>query len=213
MMRPDERANQEEIEREQRLRRGVGAASQGAAGLGTAAFGAGMASRILPFINEFIPADLAIKGISKISPSIGSFLKEGQKAGLDIEKGLQFVKDKLTPTGQEKNIIQQYSPELYQFIQDEINQGRSPLEAGALATLGKKGMPDFRKVISKMVKDHKTTWSGILQTVFEGGKATPSSQQTQQQPQQQQQQPSGQPSGGQDKWGEITKTLQDLLKS
>ena len=57
---------------------------------------------------------------------------------------------------------------MHQFIEGEIQKGRSPLEAGALAQL----KPEFKKQIEKLSKDHKSPFSAILQTVYgQGGKA------------------------------------------
>ena len=211
-MRPDEEANRAEIERDQRFRSNV------AKGIGTAAtVGAGAATaRIMPFLSKFIPVDLAMKGLSKVSPKVADFLKRGQSMGLNVEEGLQYIRDSISPKQetkqaeppkQNKNVIEQYSPELHQFISEEIQKGRSPLEAGAIATLGAKGMPDFRKIISKLTKDHKTSWSAILESVYgqQGGQKAPNQPQPQQN--QQQQQPAG------DKWNKIAESLQNLLNS
>lgn len=198
-MRPDEEANRAEIERDQRFRSNV------AKGVGTAATLAvgGATARIMPFLSKFIPADLAMKGLSKVSPKMADFLKKGQAMGLNIEEGLDYIRGSITPKQpeppkQNKNIIEQYSPELHEFIMGEIQKGRSPIEAGAIAGLGAKGMPDFRKIISKLTKDHKTPWSAILETVY-GQQGGQKAQAQPQNPQQQQQNPAaqqGQPGPG-----------------
>jgi len=94
--RPDESANLADIERDRttrsRIQRGLGAA-------GTFALGAGygkIAQKVLPYLSEALPLNVALDGIDKISPKIGSFLRRGQKMGLDIQEGMDFVKDKLT---------------------------------------------------------------------------------------------------------------------
>ncbi len=169
--RSDELAAQSQIESEHRFRNKVSGAG---AGLATAAVGAtGILGKIAPFLSKYIPADLAMKGINKISPQLGEFLKKGQKAGLDIESGLNFIKEKFEGATAENpkedgNVIKQYSPELHQFIEGEIQKGRSPLEAGALA----QSKPEFKKHIDKLSKDHKAPFSALLKTVYgEGGKA------------------------------------------
>lgn len=182
VLRSDEIANESEIERDKRFRSNVGKGIATAASLGTAAIAPGIASKIMPFLNQYVPTALAVKGIDKISPKLGSFLKKGQEMGLNIEEGLDFIKQKLG--GEKKsenakdnrNIIEQYSPELHQFILGEIQNGRSPLEAGAIATLSRKGEEGFKKIIDQIVKDHKTPWSAILETVYgsqKGGQKTP----------------------------------------
>ena len=170
IMRPDEKANQSEIERDERFRSNVNKGVATAASLGSAAVGAGVAGRIMPFLSKYVPVDLAMKGISKISPKLGDFLKRGQSMGLNVEEGLSYVKDQLTPKKEEpkeqRNIIEQYSPELHQFIISEMQQGRSPMEAGALASMEGKSTKGFKSAIDKIVKDHKAPWSAILQTVY-----------------------------------------------
>lgn len=188
-LRPDERAMEVEIEKENRLRKNVGKGVSVVAGLGGVGLGAGLTSKILPFINEYITPELAVKGIKKVSPKLGQFLEKGRDMGLDVKEGLNFIKDKMTkkeePTQDNRNIIEQYSPELKQFIEGQLQQGRSPLEAGALAqNLGK-----FNQIIKKLTQDHKAPWSSILESIYGGaGKAQPQQAQPQQQGQQGQQQ-------------------------
>ena len=179
MLRPDEAANRSVIERDERLRSNIGRGAKAIASIATTAAAPAIGSRILPFLSEYIPVDLAMKGISKISPKVGDFLRKGMESGLDVKEGLNFLKDKLTPkesAEESRNIIEQYDPELHQFLDQEIKKGRTPIEAGALAQLNKK----FTSSITKLTKDHKTPWSGILQSVYGG-------QQSQAQPTQEQQ--------------------------
>lgn len=168
-MRPDEQANLADIERDEKFRKNLQRGAASAATLGTGLVASGLTSKILPFLNEYIPADLAVKGISKISPKLGDFLKRGQSMGLKVEEGLQYVKDQIIPKGrpqESRNVIEQYSPELHQFIVEQIRQGRSPLEAGALAQLESKGAKGFKSIIDKITKDHKAPWSAILQSAY-----------------------------------------------
>jgi hypothetical protein len=192
-LRSDERAAQAEIERSEKLKKNIQTGVKTAASLGISAIGGGLTARLLPLLSEYIPTELAVKGISKISPQLGSMLNAGMASGLDIKEGLNFLKDKISSSQTQPNqrsIIEQYSPELFQFLRGEIEKGRKPLEAGALAeTSGK-----FKNAIEKMVKDHKVPFSSILQTVF-GGKENiaqkqpeaPQAAQAQQQPGQGQQ--------------------------
>lgn len=169
VLRSDEEANQAEVERDKRFRSNVGkAAVTTATGLGAAAGAGSLASKVMPFLNQYIPSALAVKGINKISPKLGSFLKKGQEMGLNIEEGLNFIKEKFgrenpkEPAKENRNILEQYSPELLQFIKDELDKGTSPLEAGAAAQL----VPKFKKAIKQMEKDHKIPFSAILETTF-----------------------------------------------
>lgn len=209
-------------------------------------------NRVLSLLNEHVPEELAFKGISKISPELGSFLTRGLSAGLPIASGLDFLRNKLSneetssnsslradekaaqtqikqsrnesnnikslaklglgiaggaglsglanglvsnaltqnpqsssinpvepvqpnePMQQpnqapnNQNIIEQYSPDLHQFLLSEIQKGRSPIEAGALAQVSGK----FKKEIARITKDHKADWSAIIESVFGKGEVT-----------------------------------------
>ena len=191
-LRSDELARESEIEkareRDEKIRKGLKIAKNvGSAALGIG--GAALSARILPFLSEAIPEDLAIKGINKIAPNIGKLFDKGKKLGLDIKEGLNFLRNNLMGTEsqqnaqQNQNIIEQYSPELFQFLNKEIQGGRSPLEAGAIAELN----GGFKPVIEKMKKDHKTTFAAILQSIFGSGQNQGNqmpAQQQQPQPQQ-----------------------------
>lgn len=90
------------------------------------------------------------------------------------------------PGGTEEtiDIISQESPDLYQFIKEQISQGRSIDEAGAIAQNSK----EFSSIINRLKKKTNRNWSDILVEVF-GGKEQPraqqSSRQKEAQPQQQ----------------------------
>ena len=200
-MRPSERAAESILKKRDSVEKEEGYIKKGlklAAGAGATALGVGISSKILPFLNEHIPIDLAIKGISKISPKVGDFLKKGMAKGLDAKEGLNFVKDKINESQQQqkqpekqsqtaqqnKNIIEQYSPELHEFLKNELAKGRPHLEAGALAQINDK----FKKVIKKIEEDHKTPFSAILDTVYGGGQYGGAVNQPQQSNQQQPQQ-------------------------
>jgi len=197
-LRPDEQATYGEIERSQRMDRNIKGAAKTAgkasltAGSFALASGTKLASRILPFLSEYVPSDLAVKGINKISPELGGFLKKGMEKGLNIQDGLDFVKENLTkqnePAKANGNIIQQYSPELHDFIEQEIKKGRSPLQAGGIAVSDRR----FSDIIKKLSKEHKMPWSSILESVYGADEMAQqptqqASQQTQAQPQQQNQ--------------------------
>lgn len=83
------------------------------------------------------------------------------------------------PSKENRNIIQQYSPELFEFLQEQIQKGNNPIAAGAAAQNNSK----FSNIIKKISKDHKADWSSILQTVFgnEQAQQAPQQQNTQQQ--------------------------------
>lgn len=150
--------------------------------------GGGIAvNKVLPFLNQYLPENLAIKGLTKVDPRFGKFIKRAMDNGYGYEELRNFIGEKTEegqskPSKETRNIIEQYSPELHQFIDQEIKKGRNVLQAGALAQNDKR----FSKIIQKLSKDHKTPWSNILQSVY--GEA----QQGQQQAQPQQQTGQGQ---------------------
>jgi len=206
-LRPDEMTSESEIKRSKGRDELIKGGLKTVAGIASTAIGA----RILPFLNEHIPKDLAIKGISKISPDLGNFLKKGMEKGLDLKEGFQFVKDQIQPKKEEeqkqteqpkenRNIIQQYDPELHEYITNRIRMGDSPVQAGIKAL----GHERFKQAIIKIEKDHRTKISKILQSIYGGdiaGEASlPAQSQEQSQPQkqpqqeQQQQTQQGQPS-------------------
>lgn len=199
-LRPEEQALFSNIRKEQSTNRMVKGALNTAVGLGVAAFGAPVLSslgqKIMPFLNEYIPQDLAVKGISKLSPKLGEFLKQGEEAGLNVQEGLNFIKERLgsKKPNENRNIIQQYSDKLNQFIENEIKKGRNPLEAAAIARTNK----EFDQIIKKMEKDHKTNWSSIIESIYGLGEQAPGGQpQAESGIQQPQQQGAAQPGPGQ----------------
>lgn len=215
MMRPDEQANAAEVKRDQRMRQNVSKGIGAGIGAASAAFGA----RALPFLSEYIPTDLAMKGLQRVAPKVADFLRKGQSAGLDIKQGMDFIKSKLSPTEEpaqsaqdNRNLIEKYSPELHQFITDKIKSGQSHLGAGALAELEKKGGKDFRSIIEKIKKDTKSTWAEVLDSVYGGAQATPAAQMQPNQP------PSGQNPATQQQrsptdWGGFKEEMTNFFKS
>lgn len=136
---------------------------------GSAAGGLAL-KNVLPFLSQYIPQDLAIKGLSKIDPRFGKFINKSMSEGKSFDEIKDFIKDKAKGGNEEKpqeqrNIIEQYSPELFQFLKSEVDNGRNPLEAAALARLPTK-KNNFEKVIKKIEGDHKTDFSSIIQSIF-----------------------------------------------
>lgn len=152
------------------------AAAIGGAGLKTAISG-----KIMSMLNKYVPTDLAIKGLNKIDPRLGKFLSMGQKMGYSENELRGFIENKIKenpsqePAKQKRNIIEQYSPELNLAIKEEIKKGKSPFEATNIVVFHNK---QFEPIIKKIMKDHKTPWSAILQSVY-GSEIQP--QQNQQQ--------------------------------
>ncbi len=199
IMRPDERTAEAEIERDKQFRGNIGKAVKTVAGAGIAAgLGAsGIASKVLPWLSTYIPVDLAMKGLRKVSPKVADFLDRGRSMGLDVKEGMEYVKDQFDqskkPAKDQRNILQQYSPELHTFIETEIQRGRTPIEAAAMAQYNK----EFDPIIKKLTKDHKTPWSKIVEDIFGNGHTAQPNQAQQQQQMQEQSQQQGQGQGAQ----------------
>lgn len=189
-LRPDEREAQSNIERskktDSRLKTGakvaldVGLAATGAS-VAPKAFGA-LSSRVLPFLSEYIPVDLALKGINKVSPELGKLLDSGMKKGLDVKEGFDFIRSQLQdfqgevdnlgkePAKQNRSIIEQYSPNIHKYIEGLIKQGNTPSQAALKSQkfLDKKELD----IIKKIEKDHKSDWTSIVESIFGGGQAS-----------------------------------------
>lgn len=165
-LRPDERAVNADIERNQRFDKSIKNAGKSVLSLATGGTAVGLTSKVIPFLSEHIPTALAIKGINKISPKLGGFLQHGMSEGLDVKEGLNFIKDKINasqePPKQNRNIIEQYSPELHKIISDGIKKGKSPLQAAIEAVSDSK----FAKIVQKIAGDHGTSFSAILESVY-----------------------------------------------
>ena len=181
-------------------------------------------ARVLPFLSSFIPSDIAIKGISKVSPQLGNFIKGTVDKGYATEEVLNFVKNKISGEEEDKNkapdqrnIIEQYSPSIFGYIGDLIKGGSTPVQAAQKA---KKFLDAKAKsIITQMEQDHKTPFESIVESIFGGGQMAqknPEAQQPEQiqqqaQPQQMQQ---GQPQQNQSgaNWGQVAQQLQNILK-
>jgi hypothetical protein len=149
-------------------KRGVGVA----AAAGAASF-APLLAKAAPFLSQYIPENLAIKGLSKISPNLGKFVKDATDNGYDFNEVKDFignqVKDSQTQENSKENkdIISQYSPSLFEYIKGLISNGSTPTEA---ATKAQKFLdPKNKQIIKQIEKDHKTPWTSIVESIFGGG--------------------------------------------
>ncbi len=96
-LRPDEIANQSRMQKAFEQNRALKKTGTTALSIAASIGGGVLGSRILPFLNEFIPAETAIKGISQVSPKLGKFLQNGMNQGLSLRDGLDFIKNKIIP--------------------------------------------------------------------------------------------------------------------
>lgn len=165
-LRPDEQASQYEMSkargRDEYLKKGI----KTAVGVGKAAVGLGLSSKIIPFLSDFIPVDLAIKGISKVSPQLGDFLKNGMAKGLDVKEGFNFIKSQMQPEDEEEynklgaladrgdDLVSQLKAGTYQTpsqgqqapqIQQSSQQGQQPQQAQ-----GGKGQAELMAILQQI---------------------------------------------------------------
>lgn len=139
--------------------------------------GGAILGKIMPFLNNYIPQSLAIAGLSKVDPRIGKFINDALDSGGNWDQVKDFIKDKVgggqfeKPEGQEppkqhRNLVEQYSPELHQFMKQEIGRGLNPLKAAGEAQTKVKWHHKFKDVIKKMEKDYKMPWSQIVESTY-----------------------------------------------
>jgi len=171
MNRPDELATETEIQNSQRRTGEAGSALLGAATAGIGGLGAKQMAKVIPFLSKYISPDLAFKGINKVAPGVGTFLKNGMVQGLSLASGLEYLKGEAENTAEpakpDRNIIEQVSPELHSFMSDQIKKGRNGYQAGAIAQKDKR----FASVIDKLQKDHKVSWADIIDQIYGQGTA------------------------------------------
>jgi len=194
-MQPYQLASEKEKERGELPIRALKSAAT--IGLGSAGVGAGITAgkkvleRAGAFLNQYIPEEYAMKGLSKIDPRFGNFINKALNSGKTFDDVKEFINEKIGNVQKknvpnQKNIIAQYDDNLHSFLENEIKNGRAPLEAAAVARTKK----EFNKSINQIEKDHKTNWSSIIESIYGTPQEPLQSQQTQQQPQ-------GQDSGNQ----------------
>lgn len=192
-MQPWQQANEEIVEQGNRASNLAKNAAYTGLSVASAFAGGGIASRVLPFLNKYIPENLARKGLEKASPALGRFVDTALGNGKSIDEVKDFIKQKIEssepeeakqPAKSKRNIIEQYDPELHTYIESQVKKGKNPLVAAAQAmTHGR-----FAKTIKKIMKDHREGWSDIVASIYGTGE-TSQGQPQQAQPQQMQPQP------------------------
>ena len=139
---------------------GGGAAKIGA--MGTAF----LIPKIASLINPLVPDKFSKKGLENLVSGFKTFINGAEKEGFDYNEIRDFIGDKIEKTKKvaqgNRNIIEQYSPELHQFLSEQIKNGRKPIAAGAIAEKDKR----FADIIKKIKKDHKLPWGHIIDTVY-----------------------------------------------
>lgn len=127
-------------------------------------------ARAAPFLSQYIPEDLAIKGLSKISPKFGAFIKSAMEGGYDFNQVKDFIGNQIEESQTEqpkeqRNIIQQYAPKLHEFILSEIGKGNTPVQAAGLAKLAS-NKSKFGHAIKQLEKDHKIDLHSLVDQIY-----------------------------------------------
>lgn len=185
----------EEIQRQQKLPGEVlkNVASAGA----TIAGGGAILGRIAPFLNRMIPADLAIKGLTKINPQLGKFIGGAMAAGYTAENALDIVREK---TGEEEpetssplDEAEQVAPGLIGYIKEAIKNGMSPENALFIAG-GPQNKERYKEEINRLEGASGMAFTDYLMSLLTGKK--PESKAALQPPQAAQQAPPPATQGG-----------------
>lgn len=120
-LRPEEKASNKEIEQSHLGKRVIGnAATLGASLVG----GSALLSRIVPLLSNLIPANLAAKGLSKVSPGLSKFFKGLTSTGYTINEGLDYLRNKINPEQNESQQNETQSPQ--RDPRDYINENGFP---------------------------------------------------------------------------------------
>lgn len=193
-MRSGERAALSDIERsknkDEMLKRGANVAISA----GSAALGVTGASRLLPFLSEHIPFDLAMKGINKVNPKVGQFLQNGQKKGLDIKEGLSFLREQFAPkeeireerkSGNPLEDFENNHTVLASLLAVRMRKGKDPIEAAKELL----SMESTKNHIKNLEKQEGKNFIDYITEIFgsQGGAMQPQGQPIQPPPQPQRQ--------------------------
>lgn len=110
--------------------------------------------KILPFLNESLPVELAIKGLSKINPKVKDFVSKASINGYNAKDALDFLREKSQETiSQTKGIEKKL----------EDYRKHAEKDSPALAKLRKEMGGEKRYLESEMGKMAKQREKQILQ--------------------------------------------------
>jgi hypothetical protein len=170
-LRPDEEVTENEIRKSKERSNNVKSVLETAGSAATGIAGGQLAMKVLPFLNEYIPLEIAKKGIDKIVPKLGKFLDHGISQGLSLQSGLDYLKSEFLPEfGKEKkaenrqNEIGQVSQELQDFIEQQVQAGKSPDHAAATAMI----RPEFLEITSQIEKQTGKPFPTSIRELYEG---------------------------------------------
>lgn len=133
-------------------------------GKATALVGGGLVlKKLTPFLSNLIPSSLAVKGISKINPTMGKFIKGAMDQGASSEEAIEFIKEKVQPkSSQSKNIIEEFAPEVHELLVDKVGQGLKPLAVAFQLSQD----PKLKSVIRGLEKKTGKAFSDLVSSIF-----------------------------------------------
>ena len=165
-----------------------------AASLGAASAGASVLGKALPFLNKYIPRNLAVQGLNKIDPRFGKFIDEIEQNGYSFEDAREYIKSKLEkeinpeqpqvieePQIQEeqqnisdkeskddsKNILMKFSPRLAQEVENYIKSGH-PIEE--IEKIVRSPGSKLAKNVDYIEQSLGMTFYDILRSIYGGAK-------------------------------------------
>ena len=208
-LRPDEEVAEKEVRKAKERNSEYKSVLETAATAATGIVGGQAALKVLPFLSEYIPLDVAKKGIDKIAPTLGRMLDHGVAQGLTLQSGLDFLKGEFIPEEgkkmkeeKQKNEVGEISQELQDFIEQHVQAGKSPDHAAALAMVN----PKFLDITRKIEKQTGKPFTASIRELYEGKAVNQQGQQGQMPEQQGQMQQ--QPQGAQVQQSQINPKLQ-----
>lgn len=88
----------EEIKRQGELPlQAIKTAGKLASGYGVGALGGIALSKIMPFLNKYIPENIAVQGLSRIDKRFGKFFSKAAQHGTPFEEAREYIKEKIDP--------------------------------------------------------------------------------------------------------------------
>lgn len=165
-MQPYQAASQEMKRQGELPLKTLGNAASLAATAGTAFVGGSIASKVIPFLSQYVPQDLAIKGLSKIDPRFGTFINKALENGKSFDDVKEFIQEKVgqeqEKVPEQRNIIQKHSDKLHEFLDTNIKKGLTPTQAVSLAEI----FPHHKKTMDQIVKEHKSPFLNIVESIY-----------------------------------------------
>lgn len=93
---------------------------------------ASLASRALPLLSTYIPANIAMKGLSKVDSRLGQFMGAAQEMGHDIGEIRNFMADKIAPVQEQGKVEDSIKEKVWNAFQAGKTKHSDPDISGFL---------------------------------------------------------------------------------